>query len=1069
MESLVDWTVHRARTTLTFWLILLTAGIIGYVTISKEADPDVDVPIILVSIPYPGISPADAERLIVKPLETRVKSIEGLKEMKGIASEGNASVVLEFDISFDKDQALINVREKVDEAKAEFPAGFEEPQVIEFNQGLLPVMFVTIAGDTPERVRLRAAQELQDVIEGVPMVLKAELQGQREEQLDVLIDPAQLEAYDVSANELISAVTLNNRLVAAGALDTGDGRFSVKVPGLLEDALDIASLVVKTNGDRVVTLGDIVEVRRTFKDAEGHARFNGEPAIAIKITKRLGENIIETTAAVREAVENHRQGWPVKMRESVRVGFALDQSTRIFDMLSQLEASVLTAVALVMIVVVAALGLRSATLVGIAIPSSFLMGIALLGLAGYTINMMVMFGMILAVGMLVDSAIVVTEYADRKMSEGISPRQAYARASKRMFWPIISSTLTTLAAFFPMLLWPGVVGEYMSYFPITLIFVMTAATLMALFFMPVLGGWIGKAHKASSETLRALAASEHGDLGKLKGITGAYVRTLSRIVRYPSLALIAALVMMFGIVAAFKDNNNGVEFFTATEPEYVIVFVSARGNLSIAEQRDLVYEVERRVLNVEGIKAFFTFTGAGAGGSPIGGPTEGPADAIGQFFIELANWQDRDRSGYEIQAEIREKLQGISGLRVEVRRQQDGPPTGKDIQIEIGGQDPQRLMAASALIRDHLLYQVDGLTEVEDTLPLPGIDWMLKVDREQAGRFGADISLIGGFVQLVTNGVLLGEYRPDDTEEEVEIRVRVPAAYRTLDQLRDMRLRTSQGLIPIGNFVSLVPARKVDQINRVDATQVFYVRANTVDGVLADDKVREVSAWLETVKLPDGVTTRFRGANEEQDESGAFLQYAGLMALALMFIILVTHFNSFYHAVLILSAVVMGTIGVLVGIMVTGQAFSVILTGTGIVALAGIVVNNNIVLIDTYHRLREDGFSPDEAIIRTGAQRLRPVMLTTITTIAGLLPMVLQISINFFERTVTIGSPTSLWWVQLSTAVVFGLAFSTVLTLFITPAAIALPHRIKEFGLWIAWLFRRKPVLAPAEAPAAAE
>lgn len=1040
MTGLVDWAVARSRTVLMMLGVMLVAGYASYVSIPKEADPDIDIPIIYVSIPHPGISPQDSERLLVKPMETVLRSIEGIEKMQSTASEGHAGILLEFDVSFDKDQALIDVREAVDKGKVELPDDTEEPQVLEFNTSLFPVIVVTLSGPAPERTRLKLARELEDVIEGIPTVLEADLQGQRDEQLDVIIDPARLESYNISHRELIQAVTLNNRLIAAGALDTGAGRFSVKIPGLFETRQDVNELVIKTNGDSVVTLGDVTDIRRTFKDATGYARYNGEPAISVSVTKRLGSNLIETVSAVRSRVADAQAAWPEDIRQSVEVNFSLDQSINTLDMLGQLEASVLTAVVLVMILVIAILGLRTAGLVGVAIPSSFLMGFAFLAMLGFTINTMVMFGMILAVGMLVDGAIVVVEFADRKMAEGIAPREAYATASKRMFWPIISSTATTLSAFLPMLLWPGVAGQFMSYLPITLILVLSGSTLMALFFLPVLGGIFGKTEGGNTKTLKALAASETGDLSSISGFTGGYVRVLTRATRHPVLTLVLALGLMGAIVYVFPRYSHGVEFFTDTDPDQIALLVSARGNLAARETRDLVIEVENRLTDISGIRSVLTVTGAGGFADDR---DEKPVDVIGQIRVELADWRTRP-TGKEIMEVIREKTTDIPGISVEVRKREDGPPTGKDLQIEIASHNEEALFAVTGAVRDHLEQDVDGLIDIEDTRPLPGIEWQLDVDRGQAGLFGADIGTVGSLVQLITHGIEIGEYRPDDSDEEVEIRVRYPVEQRTLDQLDQLRVRTEAGQVPISNFVTRTPVPKVDKIDRMDGIRIMTVRANTEEGVLADDKVREILAWIKEAGLDPRAKVRFRGANEEQRKSQEFLSKAFLGALALMALILVTQFNSFYFAFLILSTVIMATVGVLLGIMITGQTFSIILTGTGVVALAGIVVNNNIVLIDTYQHLRLEGYEPIEAIIRTGAQRLRPVMLTTVTTIAGLLPMVLQFSVGFFDRTISIGAPSSLWWVQLSTAVVFGLAFSTVLTLIITPAALALPWRLKQ-------------------------
>jgi len=1041
MTWLIDWAVARGRTMVFILMASLVAGVASYVAIPKEADPDIPIPFIFVSLTLQGISPQDGERLLVRPMETELQSVEGLEEMRSYAAQGHAGIILEFDVNFDKDQALIDVREKVDTARAELPDDADEPVVTEFNTSTFPIMIVSLYGDAPERTLYRLAKRLQDRIEANAGVLEASMVGQREELLEVVIDPALMESYNINQTELINAVNRNNQLVAAGNVDTGQGRFSVKVPGLFETAEDVYNLVVKQSGEGTVTLGDIAQIRRTFQDPNGFAYFEGSPTIGLEITKRVGANIIETTEAVREIVEDESRFWD----DGVKYAFTADISNWIYRSLGQLQASIITAISLVMIVVLAALGLRSAVLVGIAIPSSFLIGFLFMYTGGITLNFMVMFGLVLAVGILVDGAIVVTEYADRKMVEGLHRRQAYAMAAKRMFWPITSSTLTTLAAFVPMLFWPGVSGKFMSYLPITLIVVLSASLFVALIFLPVLGSIFGKTPTTNSATLRALAASETGDIRTLGGITGAYARFINRLIAMPTFVLAAVVMVCITIGFAYSYLSKGVEFFVETEPERIYVLVSARGNLSVMEARDLVLEVEKVIGDVNGIKTIFTRTQTAGGGGPGGGGGPAgalPADMIGQILLELKPWEARPgRPGKQILADLRAKTADLPGIRVEVREEQGGPPTGKDIQLEIKADDFGLLTATAAKINKHF-QSMDGLIEVEDTRPLPGIEWELVVDRERAGRFGADIATIGATVQLVTNGILIGRYRPDDADDEVDIRARFPDQFRNIEQLDRLRVLTNQGLVPISNFVEREARPQVTQIDRVDARRIMTIRANTTDGVLPNDKIAEIREWLESeAGLDQRVTWTFRGADEEQQAAAEFLSIAALTSLFLMFVILLTQFNSFYHSFLILSSVVFSTFGVLLGMMVMGQTFSVIMTGTGIVALAGIVVNNNIVLIDTFQRLRKDGMETPEAVVRTAAQRLRPVFLTTVTTMCGLLPMMFALNVDYFSREVSIGGPVAVWWVQLATAVVFGLGFSTVLTLVLTPAMLALPWR----------------------------
>ncbi len=1027
MGALIDAALAHSRTVLLVLLVLLVAGTIAYVDIPKEAAPDVPIPIIFISMTHEGISPEDAERLLVRPMERELQSIEGLKEMRATASEGLAAITLEFTAGFDSDKALADVREAVDLAKVELPADTEEPIVEEVNVALFPVLVVTLSGEVPERTLVTLARDLQDKIEALTPVLEADIAGDREDVVEVIVDPVVLDSYQISYEELIGFVQRNNRLVAAGALDTGRGRFAVKVPGLLESAADVLELPVKVSGDRVVTFADVADVRRTFKDPEGFSRVNGRPAISLEVSKRIGENIIETSALVKGLVASEQPLWPL----GIEVSFSQDQAEDVRTMLRDLQNNVLSAVVLVMVVIVAALGLRTAGLVGLAIPGSFLTGILLLYAMGLTINIVVLFSLIMAVGMLIDGAVVVTEYADRKMAEGMPPIGAYGAAAKRMGWPITSATATTLAAFTPLLFWPGVVGEFMRFLPITLLSTLSASLAMALIFVPVLGALVGRRSEANEAALRSLTAAEGGELHEIDGMTGWYVRFLERALRHAGKVVAGAVALLLVVYAAYGLFGKGVEFFPSVEPERASVKVRARGNFSVAEQDALVRKVERVILETEGVATVYARSGIRLRGQDL---TE---DTIGVIQMEFEEWQVRQPAA-EIIRSVRDRTAELPGLVIEVREQESGPQVGKPIQLELSARDPALLPEAVAIVRARL-EQMGDLVDIEDTRPVPGIEWEIAVDRAQAGRFGADVLTVGNAVQLVTNGIKVADYRPEDADDEVDIIVRWPYDSRDLVSLDRLRVNTVHGLVPISNFVERRPTPKVGTIERTDGRRVMSVRADVKQGVLPADKVQEIRRWLaEERPLDARVEVRFKGEEEEQRESRQFLGSAFGAALFLMAIILVTQFNSFYQALLILTAVLFSTVGVLLGLLTTGQPFGIVMTGIGVIALAGIVVNNNIVLIDTFNVLRRGGTPVVEAILRTAAQRLRPVLLTTVTTVLGLLPMVLGVNIDLLRRQVEIGAPSTQWWTQLATAVAGGLTFATLLTLLLTPCLLLL-------------------------------
>lgn len=1048
MRAIIDAALDRSRTVIATFVLVLIAGTLSYVSIPKEAAPDVNIPIIYVSLHHSGISPEDAERLLVVPMEKELRQVEGVKEMRSTAYEGGANVLMEFEAGFDADQAMQDVREQVDKAKGELPADTEEPTVNEVNVSLFPVVVVTLGGNLPERTLLATAERLQDAIESYPTVLEAKIGGDRDEQADIIIDPVLARSYGLSANDFATFLARNNRLVAAGNLDTGQGRFGIKVPGLLETIDQVLNLPIKVEGDAVVKLKDVATGRRGFEDPESFARVNGQPGLTLSVTKRVGTNIIETVEAVKAIIaEAEASG---RLPPGLQVAYTQDQSEEIATRLSDLQNSVITAVLLVMVVVVAALGLRSGLLVGVAIPGSFLMAILVLSAMGLTVNMVVLFGLILAVGMLVDGAIVVTEYADRKMLEGLPRKQAYGMAAKRMAWPVIASTATTLAAFLPLAFWTGVVGEFMKYLPITLMATLAASLVMALIFVPTLGAYFGKPGEADPESMKALAASETGAIKDLSGLTGVYARSLDRVLSHPGKVVLAAVFLLIASQALYGAFGRGVEFFPHVEPRTANILVHARGNLSIQEKDALVSEVEEIVLEYPELKSVYTIVGQGAG------QQDSPPDLIGQIGMEFTEWGDR-RDANEVMEDMRARTDRLAGIEVEYREQEAGPPVGKPVQVQLSGADGATLSAAAKRVRD-LLEEIGTFTDVEDTSNVPGIEWELTVDRAQAAKFGIDVQAVGDMVRMVTRGLKITDYLPDGADDEIDIVARFPEEERSLEQLDHLFVNTQAGSVPISTFVTREAQPKTGEIRRVDGNQMVLVRADVAEGLLVDDQVRVLKQRLAAGDvLPPGVRATFKGQDEEQRDSQQFLMKAFAVALFIMAIILVTQFNSFYSAFLILSAVVMSTIGVFLGLLIFQQPFGIIMSGIGVIALAGIVVNNNIVLIDTFDRLRQDLGDAREAIVRTGAQRLRPVLLTTGTTMLGLLPMMFKINVDFVNREVTVGSPSMQWWSQLSIAIVCGLAFATVLTLVVTPSLLMLRENTAHW-----WRHRKARNAAPA-------
>src|SRR3954466_7691510 len=817
MANPVDYAINHARLTIAALAFLLIAGLVAYLTIPKEAEPDVKIPIIYTLLSQRGISPEDAERLLIKPVETKLKSVSNVKEMRATAFEGGAYVLLEFQAGFDSKAALADVRAKVDEAKRDLPRDADEPAVQEVNLSLYPVLVVALAGDLPERTLARLARTAKNIIEQVPGVISAEIRGVRDEAVEIVAEPMLMKSYGVSLEQLIAITQQSNSLVAAGALEGAPGRFAVKVPALIEKRQDMLKIRTPARGGATGALGDIAQVKPTFKDATSITRVNGRSAMTIEVSKRTGANLIETVDGVKKVVETMQKTWP----ESLQVSYTQDKSKTIRQMLADLQNSVITGVLLVTIIILFALGFRASLFIGIAIPASFLTGILGLQLAGLTVNIVVLFSLILAVGMLVDDAIIVSEFAERRMSEGMPPRQAYSLAAKRMAGPVIAATATRVAAFSPLLFWPGTVGEFMKYMPITLIATLSASLVVALFFTPTLGALLGRA-----------AAVPHDEGAK---DTGPYMRTVCLALHNPGITLLLALVLLIGVQMAYGKFGRGVEFFPKVEPDYGQVVIHARGNLSLDEKDKFVRTVEDRVLKFPGLKTVYTRAGEQPRQS-----NEIGEDTIGVIQFEFDNWQTRP-PGHAIMDAIREQTADIPGILVEVTAPRAGPPTGKPVQIQLAALDPDLLPAAARKAAAVLGARPD-VRDVDDGLPLPGIDWRIEVNKGEAAKYQANVNTVGTGVQLVTNGAKVTEYRPSDNDKAVDILVRFPKDRRSLEQIDELRIQTPVGHVPIGNFVTRVPAQRVGNINRIGGNRVITVSSNVAEGVQSAQVQKEITA-----------------------------------------------------------------------------------------------------------------------------------------------------------------------------------------------------------------------------------
>ena len=1039
MIKIVDFALSKARTTLALALVVIIAGAYARTTITVASEPNISLPLVSVSVFLDGASPEDASRLIARPLETRLRSVPGIKELSSSARLSYARVIGEFEVGYDIDTALRDIKQAVEEVKFELPIEAEDPQIREYSFAMFPVMNLSLIGSAAMRTKVFFARELQDRLEAISEVLAADLEGAPEEVLEGVIDKSKMETYGITLSQLYSSIANNNLIIPGGAQDTGSGKFNIEVPSIFETAEDVYNIPIKVTESAVVTLSDIGEIKRTFKDYSSFAKVNGEDAVTLEIRMRVGANAIEAKKKILKVKEEFEDNLP----KNLSIMRTNDETVWAEVMISELEGNIITAIFLVMILVIASMGVRVGMLVGLSIPFCFLLTFIILKVIGLEFNFLVMMGLLLGLGMLIDGSIVVTEYADRKISEGLDRKEAYRLASKRMFYPIISSTATTIAAFTPLIFWPGFTGQFMRFLPITVFIVLSASLVYAMIVTPVVGSIFGQRRST-------LVSGESEQTGEIlfDKLSGFYSKALNKFVKNPGETLIAVLMLLWFFGYAMYGNfNKGTLYFADVDPVAADINVRARGNFSSIEAKEIMEIVEQKILKVEYVESLYMTTGSqwfNSGG-----------DTMARGYVEVVDTQLRNISGFEVINKIQKAASNIPGVIVEITPEEGGPQFGSPIELGIFGDNEESVAKTTEIIEEYMVNDVVGLTNIRSTLPYSLIEWKVEVDKQKAAQLGVSIVDIGALVQMLTNGFKVGEYRPDDSKDEIEIRARFDTNNRSLSGIEDLKVNSINGLIPISTFVELVPIENRQSVVRRNG-KFFHEIGVAIDknvttsngqAILVTDKVEEMGNWLSKQEFDEGIETKFRGMQEETAEVTEFLSIAAITALALMLILLVTQFNSFYQSTLVLSAVFMSIVGVLVGLLITGKPFSTTMTGISIVALSGIVVNNNIVLIDTFNRLSSEfpNLTIEDVVMKTCKQRLRPILLTTATTIFGLLPLALGVSIDVIGRELIVGSRVVGWWQNLASSIVFGLAFSTILTLIFTPAALILPSRIKSW------------------------
>jgi len=1026
MTKIVDFALSKAKTTLMIAFMIIIAGSYARQEISIAASPNVQLPFISVSVYLDGASPNDTSRLIAKPLENRLMTITGVKNISSRSVLSVARIFLEFEVGYDMDKALVDIKQAVEETKYELPREAEDPQISEYSEASFPVMNISIVGKSSIRQKVFYAKDLKDKIEGIEEILEANLSGAPEEVLEGVINKSRMESYGVTLSDIYYSVANNNLIIPGGTQDTGKGSFNIEVPSVIESAQDVYSIPIKVTEDAIVTLGDIADIKRTFKDFTSYARVNGLDAVTLEVRLREGANAIDASNDIRNILEEYKKTLP----ENLKILISDDDTVYAIEMVKELNGNIITAVVLIMVLVIASMGFRVSMLVGLSIPFCFLFTYLTFYSFGMEINFLVMMGLLLGMGMLIDGAIVITEYADKKISEGLSRSEGYKMSSKRMFYPILASTGTTMAAFIPVMLWPGFTGQFMRYLPITVFTVLIGSLLYSLVLIPVLGTYLGQ----TESTLNKKEKRE----SIFKKLTELYGKRISKFVKNPVETCLAVFSLLLLIIMSYSYFGKGTIYFALVDPVQAEVTIKARGNYSALETKEIVEKVEERFLAVEGLSSVYLRAGTEWWNSG--------ADKIGGGFIEVAPAANRTRSGLEIMESLNESVNNLPGIFVEIKADIGGPSFDTPIELDILGNSEFAVNRAVDEVESYLRNEVTGLINITSTKPYPSVEWSVEVDKQKAAQLGVSVVDVGALVQMLTNGYKVGEYRPDDSRDEVEIRARFPESDRTITGIQNLNVTTLKGLVPVSSFISVIPKENRQTINRRNGKFSHEIGAATLDESEVSAKVQEIDQWLQKKDLGQGVTYKFSGMAEETEEVNNFMIAAGIMAVFIMLVMLLTQFNSFYQSFIILTSVTISFVGVLLGLLITGKPFSTTMTGLSIVTLAGIVVNNNIVLIDTFNKLRSESphIEQSEHIINACKQRLRPILLTSLTTIFGLLPLAMGLSVDIIARDIIVGSRIVDWWSNLAVSIVFGLGFSTFITLILTPAVLALPYALKN-------------------------
>ncbi len=1019
----------RNRTTVGVLTFLIACfGTYSYITLPREAAPDIPIPYILVTTSYEGVSPADIETSVTIKIEKELAGLKGVKEIRSSSAEGMSTITIEFLPNVKVDDAMQYVRDKVDRAKGDLPKDAEEPTLTEISFADFPILMINLSGDaSPVRLKM-IADNLEDVIEAIPGVLNCDVLGALEREIRLEIDQDRLAAYGLTIPEILALVPAENVNISAGGLETPGTKFNVRVPAEFVEPEEVDHLLLAVRNGRPIYLTDVARVRDTFKDRSTYSRLTNcqagfQPADSITLTvqKRAGENIIHIADAVKYVVAEFQRRVPA----GVRFDITLDQSKDIRAMVADLENNLLSGMILVVAVMVVFMGWRVSLIVSLEIPLSMLLTFVTLQLLGYTLNMIVLFSLIMAVGMVVDNAIVIVENIYRHYQLLGRKIDAAMAGAAEVAWPVITSTLTTVAAFAPMVFWPGIMGGFMKYLPITLIITLLASLFVALVINPMFSAMFVTRQK------RDLQQSWF-----MRGYRG-FLRVA---IEHRATTLTLTVLLLVGLAILYGKQGHGVELFPDFDPRRGVIDIRCPQGTNIHETDRLARLIEER-LRPFAADLEYVITNVGAGGGPemMGSPG---GEHVANITMMFHDYEVRQRPSAQAVAEMRQALADLPGAEIKVEKEKEGPPTGAAVTVRLIGEDFRILEELSAQAQQ-LIVNVPGLVNLRSDHEAARPELSFRVDRRRAMLLGVNTALVGNFLKTAVFGREVGKYR--QFNDEYDITIRLPVQQReTVDDLFRLGVPNSRGeSVPLSSLGEFSYAGGYGTISRLNQKRVITLSADA-EGRLSTAVLHDVQERLKTLNLALGYEVRYAGEKEEQDEAQAFLTKAFFIALLLIVLILVAQFNTLTIPFIIMTTVILSLIGVFAGLLTCRMPFGIIMTGIGVISLAGVVVNNAIVLLDYTRVLQRRGLDLVAAAVQAGATRLRPVLLTAGTTVLGLVPMAVGVSYDFHKLEWVTRSESSQWWSSMAVAVIFGLTFATLLTLVVVPSLYVMLARLAQ-------------------------